>query len=129
MKHTHAEPAHVAQIVRRHLDPRRARGTATPSSTGFSKYVARARRKGLPFSMTRTAFDTVRRRPCHYCGGVKSMGLDRVDNARGYTMDNVVPACTVCNLMKKDMPPEEFVRASWAIVTKAPQRTAFARAV
>ena len=56
---------------------------------------------------------------CHYCGGVKSMGLDRVDNARGYTMDNVVPVCTVCNLMKKDMPPEEFVRASWAIVAKA----------
>ena len=55
-----------------------------------------------------TAFDTVRRR--HYCGGVKSMGLDRVDNARGYTTDNVVPACTVCNLMKKDMPPEEFVK-------------------
>jgi hypothetical protein len=124
MKHTHAEPAfvaHVAQIVRRHLVPPSTpeRETATPSSTGFTKYVARALRKGLSFSLTRAVFDTVRRRPCHYCGGVKSMGLDRVDNARGYTTDNVVPACTTCNLMKKNMPAEDLVRACWAIVTKA----------
>ena len=40
---------------------------------------------------------------------------------RGYTADNVVPACTTCNLMKKDMPAQGFVHACWSIVTKAAQ--------
>ena len=101
MKHTHTEAAfveHAAKGVRRHLTSwsTQERATTTPSSTGFAKYKARSLRKGLLFSLTRTAFDEVRRRPCHYCGGVRSIGLDRVVNARGYTADNVVPACTTC---------------------------------
>jgi hypothetical protein len=54
---------------------------------------------------------------CHYCGcgpdsitsscktkhGVgafKHLGLDRVDNDKGYTLDNVVPCCFQCNNAK-----------------------------
>lgn len=28
------------------------------------------------------------------------MGIDRVDNSKGYILDNVVPACGTCNRMK-----------------------------
>jgi hypothetical protein len=40
---------------------------------------------------------------CTYCGGELPAwggGLDRKDNARGYTVDNVVPCCTDCNTAK-----------------------------
>ena len=41
--------------------------------------------------------------PCHYCAGLLNptgSALDRVDNGRGYEPDNVVPCCTVCNVIK-----------------------------
>jgi hypothetical protein len=37
---------------------------------------------------------------CHYCWGTLSPtghGLDRMDNSRPHTADNVVPCCTFCN--------------------------------
>lgn len=36
-------------------------------------------------------------------------GLDRVDNSRGHTDDNVVPCCQVCNAMKSDLPRSLFL--------------------
>lgn len=58
---------------------------------------------------------------CHYCGGSDIVwnefvgngrhryNLDRKDNARGYTLDNVVVCCKDCNLMKRDwLSYEEF---------------------
>lgn len=37
-------------------------------------------------------------------------GIDRIDNSRGYEIDNVVPACKFCNRAKSDRPVEEFLR-------------------
>lgn len=40
-------------------------------------------------------------RPCYYCGDAESpIGCDRVDNAKGHSRDNVVPACAVCNVAR-----------------------------
>ena len=33
---------------------------------------------------------------------VRVMGVDRVDSARGYTLQNIVPSCFVCNQIKGD---------------------------
>ena len=58
---------------------------------------------------------------CFYCGSSPHRektvpggtylynGLDRVDNEEGYTIENVVPCCWVCNRAKLDMNVEEFV--------------------
>lgn len=36
--------------------------------------------------------------PCTYCSDVnENIGLDRVDNTQGHTINNVVPACSTCN--------------------------------
>ena len=60
---------------------------------------------------------------CHYCGIPPTSvansanfrllynGLDRVDNAKGYTVDNVVPCCRTCNSAKRTMSREDFL--SW----------------
>lgn len=37
---------------------------------------------------------------CYYCLSPLhplSGGLDRIDNAKGYTRDNVLPCCSMCN--------------------------------
>ena len=51
---------------------------------------------------------------CYYCGkpsveGVKIHGLDRIDNSRGYHLDNVVPCCEQCNRAKLADTKEDFI--------------------
>jgi hypothetical protein len=48
--------------------------------------------------------------PCHYCGREveQRLGLDRVDNAKGYVPGNVVQCCTACNLMKASHSVDEW---------------------
>jgi hypothetical protein len=42
--------------------------------------------------------------PCHYCGGMlldeTGCGLDRRNNSIGYTIENVLPCCGVCNQIR-----------------------------
>jgi hypothetical protein len=50
--------------------------------------------------------------PCFYCGhseiyGVN--GVDRKDNAVGYTLENSVPCCATCNFAKRQMTVAEFI--------------------
>lgn len=60
---------------------------------------------------------------CHYCGippanfcKVKNYygelyynGLDRRDNGKGYTIENSLPCCYICNRGKMDMKYEDFL--------------------
>lgn len=43
-------------------------------------------------------------------------GVDRVDNALGYTPDNCVPCCSRCNYAKRAMPRGEF--ENWLMSAK-----------
>jgi len=88
-------------------------------------YRARARRAGMEFSLTKEEFRELTQRDCHYCGiapgttivcaestgGYVYNGLDRIDSSGGYTPDNVVPCCTMCNRAKRDYSEGEFL--SW----------------
>ena len=92
----------------------------------LKNYRSRARRAGREFSLTEKEFRELTQRDCYYCGAapnticvrVKSTGsyvyngLDRIDAAKGYTLDNVVPCCSMCNRAKDDHTREEFL--SWA---------------
>ena len=37
---------------------------------------------------------------CFYCGKENAMGIDRIDSSKDYTLDNCVPCCGMCNIMK-----------------------------
>lgn len=39
---------------------------------------------------------------CFYCGTDKKIGCDRIDNSKGHTVDNVVPCCYRCNVVRAD---------------------------
>ena len=62
---------------------------------------------------------------CHYCGKhsveeVKMHGLDRVDNDRGYHIDNVVTCCYQCNMAKNTQTYEYFIQQSQNIAKRHP---------
>jgi len=47
---------------------------------------------------------------CCYCGeSEKRIGVDRIDNTKGYTIENSAPCCTLCNMMKKAMTVNDFL--------------------
>ena len=47
---------------------------------------------------------------CTYCGeSEKRIGIDRIDNTKGYTLENSTPCCTICNMMKKTMKVDDFI--------------------
>jgi hypothetical protein len=92
----------------------------------FSVYKHNAKRRKIEFNITKDEARYISQLPCHYCGNpprnrIKSKmrrmigdfvysGIDRVDNTRGYVMDNIVPCCEVCNWMKRDFSGTEFMQ-------------------
>lgn len=81
----------------------------------YVKYRGEARKRKREFSLTLEEFTNLASSPCFYSGhrhAEQLNGIDRVDNSKGYTMDNVVPCCKLCNRAKRDMNVDEFV--DWA---------------
>ena len=85
-------------------------------------YQSRAKEKSLSFALTKEQFKDLMDSDCYYCGGEPKnsflqhgkpisvyQGIDRLDNTKGYTPDNVVPCCIRCNKMKKVLSHDEFV--------------------
>jgi len=81
-----------------------------------------AKVRGYDWQLTDEQVAHLTKQPCHYCGiaplqvhdlegcngGYVFNGLDRIDNDRGYTIDNVIPCCIKCNRAKHTMTSEEF---------------------
>lgn len=86
-----------------------------------------ARRRNLEWTLTKTQLHVLTKENCHYCGSNPKQvmwhknhngtyvynGIDRVDNAKGYTIDNVVPCCMFCNQGKSDRTVVQF--REWVI--------------
>ena len=81
--------------------------------------------------MTLDNFKNFMQQPCFYCGrnpflkryayhrtryskGIKTdesgylNGIDRVNPKKGYTKENCVPCCKICNIAKSDLSQSEF---------------------
>jgi len=85
-------------------------------------YRKRATQKGIDFKLTYNQFSNLLDLECYYCGASPKnslvqhgkqlevyQGIDRKDNTIGYTPDNVVPCCIVCNKMKKVLSHDDFL--------------------
>lgn len=82
-----------------------------------------AKRRGIEQALTDEQIIALHKQDCHYCGSPPSNvcsistlsgsysynGIDRVDNNKGYTTDNSVPCCGICNMAKSDLTYNEFV--------------------
>ncbi len=69
-----------------------------------------AEQRHIPVEMTMEQYGTLLFRPCNYCGRDGCRGLDRVDSSLGYSLDNCVPCCVWCNMMKGRKTSDQFLK-------------------
>lgn len=98
----------------------------------YCTYNSTAKNRDLFFDLTKEYFYFLLKDICHYCGARPNNkskneysgkiftynGVDRIDNTKGYTTDNVVTCCKVCNVMKNNLPHKEFIEQITKIIRK-----------
>jgi hypothetical protein len=76
------------------------------TSCSYNRYTIRASNKNLEFILSKDEFDTLKCQPCYLCGKQSNSqhlnGVDRLDNNKGYTLDNVKSCCFGCNHIKRN---------------------------
>lgn len=104
-------------IAAHKLEPSKASFNAV-----FYEYRSKAKARGFEFLLSKNEFRTLTKQNCCYCGcppsnirktrsnngGYIYSGIDRIDNFKGYTTENVVPCCKDCNWAKRDKSLKEF---------------------
>lgn len=76
----------------------------------FRHYKSGAEVRNYPFELTFDQFMTLWQKPCSYCGAeIKTIGIDRKINSKGYTLENSIPCCEICNKMKMKIDFSDFV--------------------
>ena len=76
----------------------------------YSRYKYRAKKKGIPFTLTLREFALITALPCYFCSSRElPTGVDRMDNS-GYHVHTTCQCCTRCNALKQDMSMAEFDR-------------------
>lgn len=109
----------------------------------FNSICARMKKEanncGRSWDLTKDQVKGVIFQPCFYCGAQPSQlagyrrdgheingtilynGLDRVDNDKGYTLDNIVTCCGECNRGKREGAQEEYIQRCNRIAERHPR--------
>jgi len=95
---------------------------AAHRSRYYKKYKRSAKRRGIVFAITLQQFADITDRDCAYCGNgpqdhvinqnltVVASGVDRIDNAKGYSVANCISACKLCNTMKSTRGDDVYIK-------------------
>jgi hypothetical protein len=76
----------------------------------YKEYKFSSKKRNIEFNLTLEQFETFLNKPCEYCGDIMDkIGIDRVDNTKGYTMENCVPCHEKCNKIKNKHDKKFFI--------------------
>jgi len=69
-------------------------------------------RRNIEFTLTKEEYEDLIYKPCYLCGfkNIVGNGLDRQDTSKGYSIDNVLPCCSTCNMMKAFYNKDDFIK-------------------
>ena len=82
-------------------------------SEKYKHYKARAKKKKIDFKLSFQQFYLAVTSGCYICdldGRTTEIGIDRIDNKKGYIYGNIGGCCWECNRMKSDMSVPEFLK-------------------
>lgn len=86
-------------------------------------YRSSAKQRGIEWNLSEDEFKSLIKQNCYYCNERPLRhqsvsyrddyelvnGIDRIDSNKGYSIDNCVPCCNTCNLMKNTLSKEVFL--------------------
>lgn len=115
--------------ARARAEGRLSRRRGEPGDAAFAlmldTYRRNAARRGLVFDLAADQVRSLIAQDCRYCGASPSEGwrtrhgdtlvcngIDRRENAQGYTPENSVPCCPLCNYAKRELSEADFI--AWA---------------
>lgn len=89
----------------------------------YNDYQQHAKKRGYDFKLTKEEFESLTKIKCHYCGSLPKnikkarngreiyiySGIDRMDNTKGYLIENCVSCCKICNTFKMKLSVQEFL--------------------
>ena len=125
---THRCRACCAKIATASVIGKPANNRLENAKGGFNLVLASYRKsadaRGIKFDLTESEFAEITKQDCHYCGSESSSkkkskrgnadayiynGVDRIDSTKGYSPENVVPCCSICNYMKQELNVDVFL--------------------
>jgi hypothetical protein len=74
----------------------------------FAYAKSRATQNSKTWSLSFEQYRELLSQPCYYCANTlaplkaSGVGLDRINNAKGYELDNVLSCCGICNSIRND---------------------------
>lgn len=133
----HASSVGAASAIRRneYYAARHARRRAESNENveklawfNTSFLFANLRRRGMTCDVPRDQILELSKKPCYYCGDIRSGGIDRRDATGAYTVGNIVSCCRMCNYMKGGMHECHFLAYCVSAAAKQVPMTVTARA-
>lgn len=90
----------------------------------YESYKHGAKNRNYIFEIDKESFSNLLVQNCYYCNRLPEQksynktktdfvlynGLDRVDNSKGYTIDNIVACCKHCNRAKMSLSKNQFLQ-------------------
>lgn len=84
--------------------------------TLYNNYKKSAIKRGYSFELSTDSFSRIIKNNCYYCntqpkqviGDLVYNGIDRLENDKGYNIENCLACCGKCNKMKSDMSIRDF---------------------
>lgn len=76
----------------------------------YETYKSNASKYRREFTLTFEQFMIFWQKQCYYCNcKIDTIGIDRLDSTKGYTLENIVPCCAEHNRMKLNFSLDEFI--------------------
>lgn len=121
-----------ASVIRKSLESiqcsncRRIRNNKPLNALTYKEYChyrTGAKARNLDWNLSEEEFAKLIKGKCKYCGSEPNRrrsvsyrndyelvnGVDRIDSNKGYSIDNCVSCCSICNRMKNDLPKDIFL--------------------
>lgn len=117
---------HKSCGCRRHLPHHALPAGIAGFNALFKAYQHQAKQREYKFNLTKQQFQELTSSNCFYCG-IKPIqekrsradsksepyfynGIDRINNTKGYIIENCIACCGICNRMKQNLSQEDFLK-------------------
>jgi hypothetical protein len=123
LRYYHSHRDEILKKEREYFYPRYRKREQQKEKTILGRYRLgknTANQKGLEWTLTLEDFSKLATQSCYYClcaiTNTTGCGLDRIDNNRGYHLDNVLPCCRKCNVVRSNILTVEEMKIAMTAV-------------